>query len=337
MSNTAMGALLHQAQMRPRSAALVFREEIWTYQRLLAEADCLARGLSAHGIKPGDRVALHLANRPEMIVACYACFRLGAIASPLQTTLDSAELGPILRRLKPALYIGESGLIGNVAPVETLAIASDRRFIVGETAAPGVREWEELFDGAEGETLPNSPPPSQPAVLIDVSGTTGEPNFVLHTPAMLSVAVDLTLGHFGFSDDDILIEPLPIAHISGLIALLSFIAKGAPVVLVETLDPDAALDAIERYRGTWYAGIAAQYAALLDRQREGPRDLASLRICLTGADACPVDLQERLSQELGVPLYNLIRTGDVNGSLSYGQQRGRAARMAPAAPLRLSR
>ena len=72
-----MGALMHQAQTRPKSAAFVFHEEVWTYERLAAEAERLARGLAAHGVEPGDRVALHMMNRPEMVVAYYACFKLG--------------------------------------------------------------------------------------------------------------------------------------------------------------------------------------------------------------------------------------------------------------------
>src|ERR1700730_1132608 len=68
---------MHHARTRPKSAAFVFREEVWTYERLAAEAELLARGLAARGVGPGDRVALHMMSRPEMVVAYYACFQLG--------------------------------------------------------------------------------------------------------------------------------------------------------------------------------------------------------------------------------------------------------------------
>src|ERR1700716_3128225 len=77
MKTTPTGALLHHAQTRPKSAAFIFHEEVWTYERLAAEAERLAHGLAAHGVEPGDRVALHMMNRPEMVVAYYACFKLG--------------------------------------------------------------------------------------------------------------------------------------------------------------------------------------------------------------------------------------------------------------------
>src|ERR1700692_2773 len=102
MKVTPAGALMHQVQTRPKSAAFVFHEEIWTYERLAVEAQSLARGLAVRGVGPGDCVALHMMNRPEMIVAYFACFQLGAIAAPLRTAFKSAELGPILARMKAA-------------------------------------------------------------------------------------------------------------------------------------------------------------------------------------------------------------------------------------------
>ena len=126
MKMTPTDALMHQVQTRPRSAAFVFHEEVWTYERLAVEAESLARGLAVRGVGPGDRVALHMMNRPEMIVAYYACFQLGAIAAPLRTAFKFAELAPILQRLKPALYIGEISLYDNVAPVDASILRAEQ-------------------------------------------------------------------------------------------------------------------------------------------------------------------------------------------------------------------
>src|ERR1700681_3014273 len=154
MKMSPMGALTHQAQTRPKSAAFVFHEEVWTYERLAAEAERLAHGMAARGVGPGDRIALHIMNRPEMIVAYYACFKLGAIAAPLRTAFKFAELAPILQRLKPALYIGEIDLYKNVAPVDASILAPGRRFVVNGTfEEDGVQPWEALFDGGKEENL----------------------------------------------------------------------------------------------------------------------------------------------------------------------------------------
>src|SRR5262249_50715200 len=109
--------LMQRAQSRPESTAFVFQKNVWTYQKLAQESERVARGLAASGVKAGDRVVLHMMNRPEMLIAYYACFRLGAIAAPLRTAFKFAELAPMLQRLQPALYIGESSLYPNVAAV----------------------------------------------------------------------------------------------------------------------------------------------------------------------------------------------------------------------------
>jgi len=242
MKTTPTGALLHHAQTRPKSAAFIFHEEVWTYERLADEAERLARGLAAHGVEPGDRVALHMMNRPEMVVAYYACFKLGAIAAPLRTAFTFAELAPMLQRLKPALYIGEIDLYKNVAPVDASILAPDRRFVVNGTFEEhGVQPWEALFDDATDANLSSSPAQYKPAVLINTSGTTGQPKFVVHTPATLSESVDLVIKHWGFSNDDVMIESLPMAHSSGLFSFLSYIQFGAPFVLLEGFDADGVL------------------------------------------------------------------------------------------------
>jgi long-chain acyl-CoA synthetase len=330
------GALKHHVQTRPESTAFVFHEEVWTYQRLAAEAECLARGFAARGVGPGDRVALHMMNRPETIIAYYACFQLGAIAAPLRTAFKFAELAPLLQRLKPALYIGESGLYDNVAAVDVTILAPDRRYVVdGSFEDHGVQPWDRLFDDADKESLLISPASYEPAVLINTSGTTGQPKFVMHTPATLSETLDLMIRHWGMSDDDVMIMPLPMAHMSGLISFLAYIQFGIPFILLESFDADAVLDAIERHHCTWCLGFPAQYAALLERQRARPRDLKSLRVCLTGADVCPVDLQQRIPSILGAPLYNIWGATEAVGSLTFGLQPGPVTRIVKGARVRL--
>jgi long-chain acyl-CoA synthetase len=336
MKMTPAGALTHQAQTRPKSAAFIFHEEVWTYERLAAEAECLAYGLAARGVGPGDRVALHMMNRPEMVAAYYACFKLSAIAAPLRTAFKFAELAPILQRLEPALYIGEVDLYKNVAAVDGSILPPDKRFIVNGTVEDhGVQPWQALFNEATDASLPVSPAEYKPAVLINTSGTTGQPKFVVHTLTTLAETIDLVLKHWGFSDDDVLIESLPMAHMSGLTTFLAYIQFGIPFVLLEGFDADTVLDTIERHRCTWCVGFPAQYAALLERQRAKPRNLASLRICVTGADACPIDLQEGITSIFGAPLYNIWGATEAFGNLTFGLQRGPVARIVKGARTRL--
>ena len=107
----------------------------------------VAQGLAA-SVKAGDRVVLHMMNRPEMLVAYYGCFRIGAIAAPLRTAFTFAELAPMLQRLKPALYIGERALYPNVAPVDANILPREKRFIVDDAdQTHAVQPWDVLKAG----------------------------------------------------------------------------------------------------------------------------------------------------------------------------------------------
>jgi long-chain acyl-CoA synthetase len=336
MTLTPFEALMQQTHARPKSTAFVFHNEAWTYERIAAESERLARGMAARGVKPGDRVALHMMNRPEFIIAYYGCFRLGAIAAPLRTAFKCAELAPLLQRLTPALYIGERGLYDDIAAVDGAILPRDRRFIVdGPLPGQDGLPWENLVGIAGDGNLFNSAAADQAAVLITTSGTTGEPKFVIHTPTTLAESVGLLIDNWGLSGEDVVAEPLALAHISGLISFLCYIQLGAQFVLIESFAADTVLDTIERYRCTLQISFPAQFAALLERQRARPRDLESLRYCLTGGDACPIELQQQVTSCFGAPLHNVWAATEAAGNLGPGSRPGPVMRIPKSTEIRL--
>jgi acyl-CoA synthetase (AMP-forming)/AMP-acid ligase II len=336
MKLTPMQALMHQVHTQPQSTAFVFHEDVWTYERLASAAARLARALAARGVKAGNRVALHMMNRPEMIVAYYACFQLGAIAAPLRTAFTAAELVTLLRRLGPTLYLGEMNLYHNVDLIHDAILPQERRFVLDAARDDvDVQPWELLFEGADNEPSFASSDLKHPAVLINTSGTTGQPKFVMHSADTLRESVRLIVDHWGVSDNGFTVEALSLARAGGLITFLTWIDLGRPFVLLESFDAEAVLDAMQRYRCTVYIGMPAQYAALLDLQRTQPRDLSSLRHCLTAADVCPLDLQSQVSSTFNAPLCNVWGATEVLGSLTYGLKPGPVARVAKGAETRL--
>jgi acyl-CoA synthetase (AMP-forming)/AMP-acid ligase II len=335
MSPTPLQALLNQARSRAEDTAFIFHGDVWTYRDLADESERIAHGLAANGVKPGDRVALHMLNRPEIIVAYYACYRLGAIAAPLRSTFTFAELAPLLQRLRPALYIGETALYPNVAPADAAILPPSRRILVDDHAGThGVRAWDVLKQAAPVQ-LP-TPSIREPAVLINTSGTTsGQPKFVAHTPSTLGAIADLICKYQGWSADDMSVSPLTMVHASGVFRSLALIQCGAPFLVLESFDADAVLDNVERYRGTCLFGPPAQHAALVQAQRARPRDLSSLRFGTTGSDACPIALQEEATSVLGAPIYNLWASTESVGSLTFGLRPGPVSRVVEGAQIRL--
>jgi acyl-CoA synthetase (AMP-forming)/AMP-acid ligase II len=331
-----MNALLGHVENRPQDTAFVFENEAWTYDRLASEANRLARGMALRGLRKGDRVALHMTNRPEMLVAYYACFQLGLIAAPLRTAFTPAELIPLLERLQPALYIGEVSLYDNVAPMDHSRLSFEKRFVVGGIVDDfRVENWQKLFDTDSNARISVPVDIDAPAVLINTSGTTGVPKFVTHTHATLAATGELAIEHFGFERNGGLVEYLALAHASGLMTFLACMQAGMKFYLVRTFDPDVVLDMIEQNRCTVLFGFPASYASMLERQLVRPRDLKSLRMCLVGGDICPDALQAQVSAAFGVTLSNFWGASEAVGSLTYGQQPGPVSRIVDGKEFRL--
>src|SRR5262249_29389652 len=124
-------ALYRNAQDRPEEIALIAGAARWSYRRLAAGVDRLARALAARGIGVGDRVALHMPNQIELAIAFFACWRIGALAAPLNTRFRASEIEVMLERLKPALYIGDASFYARIASLSAEVLPLGARFVVG--------------------------------------------------------------------------------------------------------------------------------------------------------------------------------------------------------------
>jgi long-chain acyl-CoA synthetase len=188
---TPIEALYQRAKTTPNGIAFVADDNTWKYDWLAAQAQRLAHGLAVRGIRKGDRIALHLQNRPELVVAIYACFHIGAIAVPLSKRLRAPELTRLLERLRPALYIGDANLYGQADGICCSILPREKRFVVGDTTADnGVRPWASLLSNVSAP-LPVATDSHSPAVLLVASGATDVPKFVVHTHERLAALFGL--------------------------------------------------------------------------------------------------------------------------------------------------
>ncbi len=334
-STTPLSALYYQADTNPEGIAYVAGRNIWSYRQLAIAVEQVAQGLYARGVRQGDRVALHMFNISELVIAYFACFRIGAVAAPLNPRFKTAELREVLKRLRPRVYVGQAQLYAQVAAIETDILAADSRFVVGETVVGGRAEpWTNLLQDSARIALPEVPNPDSPAILLCTSGSTGLPKFVTHTAATLTAATE-ACGRLELENPHIAINSLPLIHSAGFFVTLACLRFGSIMVLVERFDADVVLSAIESYHGTWMLGLPFMFVELMRRQRSQPRMVDSLEFCAVAGDVCPAKVQESFSDVFGVPLRNVWGATEVAGSLIHGLKPGPVSRIAPGAEVRL--
>ena len=100
--------IAHHASNQPDKPALIYDDQIISYDQMEAQITARLGLFEAHQIQAGDRVAFWGLNHPEVFFLLFACARIGALLVPLNWRLAPAELADILADCAPKLLIHDS-------------------------------------------------------------------------------------------------------------------------------------------------------------------------------------------------------------------------------------
>lgn len=287
----------------PDKTALIVEDRIWTYAELDATTDRLAAGLISCGIRPGDRVALHFTNGAEIVCAYYACFKVGAIAVPLNTRMAPLELEYVLTHSGARLYIGQPDLFSAIDRLRSSLILVEQFFVSGGSSLPDdVRPLAELE-----RTLPSPPPfptvaDAAVAVILYTSGTTARPKGVTHTHETLRALSQNGRELVGLRPDDVSGIALPTCHIFGLAMLLPAMDGGITAVMIPRFEPALVLSQLQQHGVTLFGGLPVMFNAMVHAPNAASCSLTGIRACLAGGDAVPTELHRTFKALFGVQI-----------------------------------
>jgi long-chain acyl-CoA synthetase len=325
-------ALKRGCERYPEKSALIAGDQTWSYARLDAVTDQIAARLLEDGVRPGDRVALHFCNCPELVQSYYACFKIGAIAVPLNVRLKGPELEYILNHSGARLYLGQHDLFPEVQSVRSGLSQIERFYLTEEYANfPDVRPFNELTTSEAARVdLPIISPDIVAAILY-TSGTTAWPRGVTHTQRTLERKIAFQTENAKLDGTDVVAAAASMCHIAAFaVQMLPTLDVGATLLLISRFEPEAVLRAMEQHRVTQFFGLPTMYRALLHSPDASSADLRTLRWCLAGGDAVPTELQRRFTEVFGVELsegcgmtelvpYCINRPGDERQEGSIGR------------------
>ncbi|HMM85252.1 AMP-binding protein [Azohydromonas sp.] len=298
-----------QARLRPGSTALRCDGQALTYADLARRVDDAAAALARAGVGRGDVLAWLGLNRGDMLVALFACARLGAILMPLNWRLAPPEHRAMLHEAAPVLFVADADFAAASA-AHAVAPPHTRCATIGGDAPPGWSRWETLLaagrGGAVGAGQGGEPgggaDAAAPLLLCYTSGSTGRAKGVLLSADALAANADASDAMHGLGADDRVLTTLPLFHVGGLNILTTpALRAGASVTLHPRFDADAVFDAIESERITLTVLVPAQLDAMLAHPRWRDADLSSLRAISTGSTLVPRRLIDAVHAR-GVPL-----------------------------------
>src|SRR5262249_8640575 len=139
------------------------------------------------------------------------------------------------------------------------------------------------------------------AVILYTSGTTGRPKGAELTHANLRRNAEVTATTLlRLGPGDVVMGCLPLFHTFGqTCGLNAAVGSGAGLTLLARFDPERALEVIQRDRVTVFEGVPTMYMALLNHPRRGDYDLGSLRLCVSGGAALPVEVLRGVEEAFG--------------------------------------
>lgn len=275
----------------------------WTFGALKQASDALATAFRARGIGRGDRVAVLLAQSPEVLITHLAVYRLGGIVLPLFTLFGPDALAYRLADSGARAVVTDGANLDKVMALRPDLPDLAQVWSLDPAPAP-VRGFHDDIAAAHGRPVMAETDADDPALLIYTSGTTGPPKGVLHAHRVLFGHLPCLEAVFeGFPrPGDIGWTPADWAWIGGLLDMaLPCLHYGVPLIShrMRKFDPDAAWSLIRDERTSCL--FLPPTALKLMRAAPVPGRTA-LRAIGSGGESLGADLLDWGRAALGVPI-----------------------------------
>lgn len=296
----------HVAERFPDREFVITEERSYTYREISVWAGRIACGLTALGVRPGEHVAVVLANYPEFVAIKFAISKAGAVMVPVNFLNRRDELEYMLRQSDAVLLVTMDRFrdLDYLEAMDQIAAGWERQggggslprlrnvvvFATRHTAArPGARSLASLEAGPGGRT--GAKVDGDAGSLSDIiytSGTTGAPKGVMLTHDMMLRAGYGSAYARAFEAGRRILFSLPLYHVYGYVeGLLAAMFVGGAIILQLKFDAAATLHAVGRHRATDLLLIPTMTLALIDEQKKSDFDISSLHSVISSGGRAP--------------------------------------------------
>lgn len=266
-----------------RPAALTFGE-------LETRANRMAHEVTARGIRRGDRLCVHLANRVEFLDLFLACARLGVIFVPANVLYRERELRHIIGDAEPRAVVSSRASDAVYPPAAPVWLVEE--LSAGAAARVATRPSTTLAAGTD------------PALIVYTSGTTGAAKGAVLTHANLAANARTLIAAWRITDADRYLAMLPLFHVHGLAnGVHSWLASGCSMRLAERFDQRTAARDFVDFKPTLFFGVPTIYVRLLDPAvitDQQARDIgAGARLFVSGSAPLPAHVHTAFNAKFG--------------------------------------
>ncbi|MGW4889601.1 (2,3-dihydroxybenzoyl)adenylate synthase [Streptomyces murinus] len=320
-TGTTLGSVLRDSARRaPSRTALVADGRRLDFAELDRGADRVAAGLRAHGLKPGNRLLVHLPNGLPFVLTLFGCFRAGVVPVLALPAHRESELVHLARLSGAAACVLEGGGPEQDRLARTVRASAHtvRHVFTTGTAGPGpFTPFDTLVAPEPDPGTPDDARPQDVAVLLLSGGTTGLPKLIPRTHDDYACNLRASAAVAGLDASTVTLLALPAAHNFALACpgLLGTLHAGGTTVLAPAPDPETAFDLIARERVTTVALVPPLVLAWLEAAELLAPDLGSLTLLQAGGARLKEETARRVRPVLGCALQQVY--GMAEGLLNF--------------------
>jgi len=304
--------LRETASATPGQAVAVYEGGRLSYGELDALSGRLAAGLDLAGLRPGDRVGLQLPNIPRFLVAYFGILKAGGVVVPLNVMYKAPEVAFHLGHCGARIFITWAGVLAQAAAGAEAAGVTEV-YAVGQAGGrDGAQPFERLLAAPPNGALLAETSPTDTAVIMYTSGTTGRPKGAELTHMQLYMNADIPGRLFDVRPDDVVITVLPMFHIFGPVQHRERLrAVRLHDVFDAAVRPGRRAGCDPARPGHHLRGRSRHVHRPACPPRPWPVRPSSLRIAISGGASIPAPVLDAFEQRFGVVIlegYGLTET-----------------------------
>jgi len=276
----------------------------FTYFEFDVAANRAASMLAAHGVGKGDVVSLLMPNSVEYIIAYFACWKLGALAGPVNSLLKEQEIAFVLNNSEAKALLIHSEFQTRIDAIRN-ELPHLKSFIAFDDEAQATRE----FAKPKGSGL-DVPAPTitkdDDAIIIYTSGTTGKPKGCLLTHGNVIANARQISAWLNFTDKDRLLTIMPLFHMNAVsVTTMSALYAGGSTVISPKFSASQFWKIISDYQVTSFGSVATMLSMLLSKYPDGvPAGLKTdqLRFAMCGSAPVPAEVMKKFEETFNCPV-----------------------------------
>ena len=298
---------------RGSNIAILYQDRKITYLELQREVNRLANGLRSLGLEKNDRVMLRSSNRPEFIVGCFACWKIGAIPVLVNHMLKSEEIVFRANDSEARAILVSSDTFAEVEKSLPQFRTVDRVIVFGEKVGK-YHFYDDLIKGQPDQVELAETTKDDLMRIIYSSGTTGKPKGIITTIGDAVAGRKIIGRHLLDLKPQDVVGGHPIFTFAfgfGLI-FVCFGSEGCALSIVEKFDPELMFETIQSHRITVLRCVPTAFRMMLGvKDAEKKYDLSSLRLCQSAGEWLPGDTAREWRARFGVGILDSVGSADL--------------------------